>query len=326
MPKKIQPLIPIFSVFLTIISLVALLFYLQTKPVDINDKSIKKIAIAKGTSVEKIGQTLKQENLIKQPLVFKLLVKYKNIQNELQAGSFDLSPSMNLNQIILTLTEGTDDVWVTLQEGLRREEIATSLENYDLEAYDKDKFLDLTVGLEGKLFPETYLMPRMITTKAVINLLTDTFDDKIDQDLADQINNSEYTSNEILTMASILEREARGYEQMAQVSGVLWKRFNMGMALQVDASLQYAAGYSEENQSWWAHPKAKDKEINSLFNTYQSPGLPPYPICSPGLYAIKAALNPVDNNQLFYLHDREGRIHFASNLSQHNQNISQYLR
>ncbi len=326
MSKKFQLLIPVFLVLAGLLVLAAFLAYLQTQPADVRDQSIKKIVIAKGVSVEDIAYKLKEEGLIKHPLSFKAWVKYRDLQSNLQAGSFDLSPSMTLNEITQTLTEGTDDVWVTLQEGLRREEIAQSLTNYELEAYDKQDFLSQTVGLEGKLFPETYLMPRMIETKAIINLLTDTFDDKIDADLTQQIEQSDYTSNEILTMASILERESRGYEQMAKVAGVLWKRLERGMALQVDASLQYATGYSEQSQSWWSPPTAEDKKINSPFNTYQHPGLPPHPICNPGIEAIKAALNPQRTPYLFYLHDRDGEIHFAATLQKHNQNVDQYLR
>lgn len=315
------------GLLLVILVLAGVYLYQQAQPIDVHDSAVKRVVIPKGASVAKIADILYQKRLIKNSRVFEWWARWQQQKGtQFQAGSFELSPSMSFADISLALTEGTDDIWVTLPEGLRREEIAQSLAQYDLEAYDSEEFISQTVGLEGKLFPETYLVPRMIETQAVINLMTQTFDRKIDDQLLAQIEQAEATFNEVLTMASILEREARGYEQMQLVSGVLWKRLELGMPLQADATLQYANGYDAVNQSWWSPPTAEDKKIDSPFNTYQNPGLPPRPICNPGLDAIKAAVNPTANNYLYYLHDNQGEIHFAASLDEHNQNVNTYLR
>ncbi len=325
MSKKIAfagSLIAGFLILAVIVVVTAMFF---SKPVDSQDHSVVKVIITKGASVGSIADKLQEKNLIRHPVVFKIWSRYLNLDKKLQAGTFELSPSMSVKELATQLTQGTNDVWVTLPEGLRREEIAESLATYELPDYDQEEFLSLTMGLEGQLFPETYLLPKMVTTQAVVNLLTQTFEDKT-ADLQPQIENSEYTFNEILTMASIIEREARGYEQMRQVAGVLYKRLDMGMALQADATLQYATGYNEVMQGWWTPPSAADKEVVSEFNTYLKPGLPPRPICNPGLDAIKASLNPINSGNLYYIHDNKGEIHFARDLQGHNANINQYLR
>lgn len=282
--------------------------------------------VPKGQAVSVIGNRLKQQNLIKQPLIFRFIVKQQNLENKIQAGSFQISPNMTPSEIASVLTKGTNDLWVTVVEGWRVEEIADLLDEQDLKEFDKEEFIILSEDDEGCLFPDTYLIPRLATSETIYNLLTTTFDKKVTVGLADEIENSQYSFDDIMIMASLVEREAKGYEQMRQVAGVLWNRIEIGMPLQVDATLQYANGYSPTQNSWWVPPTADDKTHASLFNTYTNPGLPPRPICSPGLDAIKATLNPLSSNDLYYIHDRQGKIHTSETLEEHNLNIETYLR
>ena len=127
-------------------------------------------------------------------------------------------------------------------------------------------------------------------------------------------------------MASIVQREARDKTQMQNVAGILWNRLEIGMPLQVDASLQYVRGFDEVDQTWWAVPLAVDRARESEFNTYLNAGLPPAPICNPGFDAIEATLNPIDSDNIFYLHAPDGTIHYGETLDQHNANIQQHLR
>ena len=127
-------------------------------------------------------------------------------------------------------------------------------------------------------------------------------------------------------MASIVEREARGADDMQHVAGILWNRIELGMPLQADATLQYLKGYNPVEQAWWTPPLAADKSLISPYNTYLNLGLPPRPICNPGLEAIKAAAQPLSTDDLFYLHDRQGKIHYAQTLDDHNLNVDRYLR
>lgn len=331
----------VFIVFTTLLVLTiggGICLYTLVQPVNPATQQQIKFVIPKGQPIIKIANNLKEKNLIKHPLVFRLVVKKQGLENKIQAGSFDLSTNMNVWQIAKILTQGTNDIWLTIPEGWRREEIAESITKLDLQDYNKDDFLNLSAGFEGQLFPDSYLIPKMMSTQALFNLLTNTFEKKINNletEINQAKNNSLLSKAEIdptqdfmpiLVMASILEREAKGFEQMQTVSGVLWNRMIINMSLQVDASLQYIKGFNEVADDWWVPPLAVDKQIESPFNTYLNVGLPPKPICNPGLDAIKAALTPKETDYLYYLHDRQGKIHFASNLNEHNNNVNKYLR
>jgi len=325
--KKLFKFLIISSLFLLVLVLVSFFYiYSLFQPVSSEIVTSSRFVIPKGQAVSIIAERLEEENFIKNDLVFRLLVKQQDLVDKIQAGSFEISPSMTVREIAAELTKGTNDLWVTIPEGWRREEIAESLAAQDLLEYDQEEFLRLTDDQEGMLFPDTYLVPKMMTTESIASLFYNTFEKKVINGLEDEFEQSNQSFNEILVMASILEREAKGYEQMRHVAGILSNRLEIGMALQVDASLQYAKGYDTAQKSWWVPPTAADKAKDSLFNTYKNSGLPPYPICNPGLDAIKAVLNPLDTNDLFYIHDRNGKIHFAQTLEEHNQNVNQYLR
>lgn len=317
-------LITIVSLFVIIMVAVVYSLSLLQAP-EPNNRQLERFVVKKGEGVAAISSRLKERGFIKSDLLFKIYYRLNNDKYQIQAGSFELSPAMDVATILEVLGEGADDLWITLPEGMRREEIAQSLQQYALTVYDSDEFLTQTVALEGKLFPDTYLVPKEITTQALVVLMNSTFEKRIEP-FREEIENSEYTLNEILTMASLLEREARDFEQMRLISGVLWKRLEMGMPLQVDATLQYAKGYNTDLGSWWVIPRQEDKNIDSSFNTYLNPGLPPKPVCNPGINAIEAALSPESSDYLFYIHDNQGRVHFGRNLEEHNQNIDQYLR
>jgi len=282
--------------------------------------------VPKGQSITKIGERLTEAGLLRHPLVFRFVVSKEQAQSKIQAGSFELSPSMTPEELIAEMTKGTDDVWMTLLEGWRREEMAESLAELDLPNYDEEEFLTLTEDKEGYLFPDSYLIQKSIDTEDIVDLLTSTFDKKVKVGLADEIAASGKPLDELVVMASLLEREARGEQQMKTVAGVLWNRMDIGMALNVDATLQYIKGYDRVQQQWWVTPLAVDKERVSPFNTYTNAGLPPSPICNPGLEALTAAMEPASTEYLYYLHDPEGGIHYGKTLPEHNANVQQYLR
>lgn len=296
------------------------------QPVNPSSTETTRFVVPNGQSISRIGERLTEAGLIKNPWVFRILVKKQQAEQKIQAGSFVLSASMTPMELLQAMTQGTDDVWVRLLEGWRREEMAESIAKLELVNFDQQEFLDLTEGKEGYLFPDSYLVPKTISTEAIVNLLTDTFDTKVTTALADEIEASGKPLEELVTMASLIQREAKGAEQMKTVSGVLWNRIDIGMALNVDATLQYIKGYDKTAQSWWVPPLAIDKERQSPFNTYTEAGLPPRPICNPGLDAITAAVEPNNTDYLYYIHDTTGVIHFAKTLPEHNANVQQYLR
>jgi len=331
MQKKLNDL-PLIKILFAVFSLVAALIIISAiyfltlfQPVNSSISEDISFAIPKGQSIAKISTRLKEKGLIKSTLAFKILVKKNSLETKIQAGSFTLNPNMSLSKVTNTLTTGTQDAWVTLQEGWRKEEIAESMVRQEFEYFDKTEFLELAKNSEGKLFPDTYLVPKQISATGFYNLLTNTFDRKI-ATLEKEVQNSDKTLDEILIMASLVEREGKGYENLRLVAGILWNRIDIGMALQADATLQYAKGFNQIQNTWWAEPRAMDKEQKSAYNTYLNPGLPPTPISNPGLDAIKATLNPTPSSFLYYIHDNTGKGHYSATYEGHLDNINKHLR
>ena len=271
--------------------------------------------VKKGESISAIGQRLEKEELISHQLAFKIYVITHNLGSKIQAGYFKISPTQSLADIAQTLTHGSVDAWLTFPEGWRKEEYSQRLAA-NLENFDEQEFLRLVKDLEGKLFPDTYLFPKESNPAAVVQILTNNFEKKT-KDFE--------TSEEELILASIIEREARDDQDRALVAGILKKRWQANWPLQADATVQYAVA-SPRRESWWLPVKKADLEIDSPYNTYKYKGLPPAPICNPGLVSIKAVLQPQESDYWFYLSDPTGKTHYAKTIEEHQQNIQQYLR
>lgn len=314
----------VFPILLFLVVFVYL--YTSIQPVASSGQEALRFIIPKGQAISVIGKRLEEAGLIKNALIFRLVVKVNDYGQNIQAGSFDISPSLSTSEIATLLTTGTQDVWITILEGWRAEEIAESLDTQDLDMFDKAEFILIAQDSEGMLFPDTYLIPREMSTQNIHSMLLNTFERKIVQGLAEEISASTRDFEDVLIMASLVEREARNYEQMRKVAGILWNRIDIGMALQVDATLQYVAGYNKVQQTWWAPPSAQQKALESQFNTYMHPGLPPKPIANPGYDAIKATLLPLESDDYYYIHADDGNMYTARNLEQHNANINKHLR
>jgi UPF0755 protein len=300
--------------------------YQAMQPIQPQQREAITFVIPKGQAVSVVATRLEEEELIRNALVFRILAKVDGFESGIQSGSFKLSQAMSPLEIGRALTNGSEDTWVTLLEGWRVEEIAASLASEDLPFFDEQEFLSLAQSDEGRLYPDSYLLPKEFTAEQIHALLTRTFETKISDGLAEEIDASDRNFNDVLVMASIVEREGRGYEQMRQVAGILWNRVDIGMAIQADATLQYIAGYDPIEKSWWSPPDVAVKSVDSLYNTYLYTGLPPKPIANPSFDAVKATLNPAESDYIFYIHDRQGTMHYATTLDEHNRNINQYLR
>lgn len=322
---KIIALVATCSIVLLATLLVIAYFWLQG-PVAPTGAPQKPFLITKGQSISTIGSNLATNGLIRSPLMFKLIVWKEGLGNKIQAGRYELTPSSSTLEIVSQLQNGKlDEFWVTILEGWRKEEVAQALEKaFSAQglAFDKQLFLSIAANLEGKLFPDTYLVSINANEKSVLSLLTNTFEKKT-MDLQSQIDSSDKSLEEILILASLIEREARIDKSRQMVSGILWKRLNNNWPLQVDATLQYIKGNASD---WWPEPLASDKTLQSPYNTYQNSGLPPAPIANPSLSSIKAALNPIDSEYWYYISDREGNMHYATSLDEHNANVNLYLR
>lgn len=299
--------------------LVSLWWQNGISPVNPKDDTLKLFIIPKGAAIRAIGNELKSKGLIKDPVVFFLYIKQNGLDKDIQAGSYKLSPSMNLAQIMETLGHGTLDIWITIPEGLRAEEISEILEK-EIPSF-QTVWVEALQAEEGSLFPDTYLIPKDADITTVISIFKNNFYAKIE---SIGLSKTDPKLEKIVILASLIEREALRDNEKPLIASVLYNRLSDGMALDIDATLQYAKG--KTNGKWWDVPTGADRQIDSPYNTYKNPGIPPRPIANPGLQALKAAKSPAISDYYYYIHDNKGNVHFAKTLLEHNQNIQKYLR
>lgn len=317
-----RKLFPLFLVTLALVVFSGVWFYTNLKPAS-TTKNFQNFLITKGSGAAQIGNKLKEYGFIRSPLAFKIYVQVTGLQSRIQAGEYSLSPSLSLVKIVTELVKGPTEVWVTIPEGLRREEVAEKFISGlglkgEVAIEFRSGFLNQTVSREGYLFPDTYLFARTVTPEAVIARMLAIFEKKAGT-----------VSKEDLIIASLLERETITEGEKPIVAGIMKNRIDAGWPLQVDAAVQYAVANGKCKgkvcDDWWPELTKDDIAINSPYNTYRFPGLPPSPIASPGLSSIKAAQNPKDSDYWYYIHDIKGVIHFARTLEEHNENIRKYL-
>ena len=328
--KTKNPLVALVLITLSLLIIIGLgllgAFIWLQQPVNAKDTTPRPFLITKGQSISAIGSQLAENGLIRSPLLFKIIVWREGLANKIQAGRFEIAPNASTREIATQLQKGKlDEFWVTILEGWRREEVADAFEKAFFEqglSFDRQIFLKQTENLEGKLYPDTYLIPKDANETLVISLLSNTFAKKT-APLENKFTTSTRSPEEILIMASLIEREARIDISRQMVSGILWKRLDNNWPLQVDATLQYIKGSKND---WWPEPLAADKSLHSPYNTYQNTGLPPAPIANPSLSSINAALNPTESEYWYYISDLDGNMHYGVTLEDHNANVNQYLR
>jgi len=319
------------SLVLTLGIIAVMIVSLFGQPVNNNDTGKVEFLVTSGQGVDQIANALSEAKLIRSRTVFKLTVFRRNIAKKIQAGYFFLSPSQSTAEIAESLTKAsTKQAWVTIPEGLRREEVANLIIDRLIETktkhrFDPDEFIRQTAKLEGRLFPDTYALGENITTGEVIEKMTNRFNK-----IVTEIGISPEKLNQVVILASLVEREAGEDGERPAVAGIMTKRLANKWPLQVDAAVQYALSTSRcriRICDWW--PKSltpADLKIVSSYNTYTTPGLPPGPIGNPGRASLEAAAKPKESQYWFYLHDLEGKIHYASSIEEHNQNVCTYLK
>lgn len=295
----------------------------STRAVDPKDTDPVTFRVNAGDGVRAIAANLAGDNLIRSSTAFFVLVKLMGIERNLQAGEFRLNRTMDSRTLARELTHGFEDIWVTTLEGWRNEEIATALaKNLNL---PESEFL--RSAKTGYMFPDTYLIPQDATAGAIISIFTSAFDKKVTPQMRADIKAKGMTLESVVTLASIVEREGRTDEDRPVIAGVLLNRLEKGWPLQADATLQFALGYQSQEKTWWKKVLSEDdKKVKSPYNTYANPGLPPGPICNPGIAAVKAVIYPKQTDYMFYLHDPSGAVHYAKTLEEHNANVAKYLR
>lgn len=318
-----------FFIALTILSVSGFAWYFQAiQPVTRGSVSSVDFEIKPGTGIDKIANDLSSARLIRSRIAFKLTIIRLGIASKIQAGYFKLSPTMDATDLVEALLHAySRQIRVTIPEGLRSEEINSILDKTFSQIkennYNPLQFASLTRGKEGRLFPDTYDFAPEASASDIIKRMTGRFDQVTADIPKDKLNN-------IVILASLLEREAANASEMPQVAGVIEKRLEAKWPLQIDATVQYALGSASCKKidcEWWKKNLTReDLRLNSPYNTYIYSSLPPAPISNPGKDALMAAASPVKGTAWFYLHDLNGKIHFADTIEAHNQNICTYLK
>ena len=278
------------------------------------------VTIPEGVSLQQAATILKNAQVVRSALAFRLLVSVNDGHDKVLAGDYLFEEPATLSEVVQRITHGEfglTPVRVMLPEGATTYRMSELLEKKLLK-FDPVAFSLLTKDKEGYLYPDTYFFLPNVSASDVATELERTFYEKL-QTIEDKVATFGKPIHEIVTMASLLEKEARDFEERRQIAGVLWHRLDIGMPLQVDAVF----GFIQRTDTF--SPKYSDLAVESPYNTYQNKGLPPGPIGSPSIAAIEAAVTPEETDALFYLHGRDGKLHLAKTYNEHLANIRRYL-
>jgi UPF0755 protein len=345
-------------VFLLLLSTVGLYGLLQysnyqsfLKPKASGDDKIA-FEVKPGESVDSIASRLVEQGILANKTVltypaYKIFLKLNEVNSsEIQAGVHQIPASVSPSEVFTYLrSERCDEVKVTLREGLRIEEFADELDKAfkgkEKAVFSKSEFIsiaknyqgtnkysiNLPKNLEGYLFPDTYNFCAEVKTADVVERLLANFEAKVLKPLQFDIAKSSRSFDQVINVAAMLEREARGTDEKKIVAGIILARLEQGMPLGIDATTQYEYGYSEKQRTWWRTGVELDNVIDKdgPYNTRKRAGVPPTPIANPGVDAIKAVLTPTRTSNLYYITGKDGMMYYAKDLAGHNSNICRYL-
>lgn len=278
------------------------------------------VTVPKGSTLGSIAQDFEDRDIIKYKILFKLSTRMLGDERRVPAGAYYFPQPQNVVQIAIRVVSGdfgTTPVRVTIPEGATVADIAKILEK-KMPTFDYRGFLNAAKGQEGFLFPDTYFFMPGDSTEAILSVFSNSFHTHINKIQA-QITAFKKPLPEILTMASLLEKEAADTQSRRMIAGLLWHRIAIGMPLQVDAVFPYIIGRNSFDLT------KKDLKMDHPYNTYINKGLPPGPIANPGLDSILAAVTPIQNNYVYYLSDLDGNFHYCATYDCHLKNKKKYL-
>ena len=324
-----------------ILALGTIIFYASwqiLEPINKRDFKTEEFYIEKGLGVKEISQKLKERGFIRSPFWFEVYVWFNKSGSALKAGKYALSRNINIPQMVEMFTGGKvifNEVQLTFPEGFTLTQIKKRLLDGGVllaETLDEKKVGDFQIqykffidtpaeaSLEGFLFPDTYRFKKDLKTEEIVKKFLDNFDKKITPELRAEISRQRKSIFEIIILASIIQQESLNEEEMPQIAGVFVKRLQNNMPLESDATINFITGKQDRQ------PLYEDLKINSPYNTYLNRGLPPGPICNPGLAAIKAAIYPQIGDYFYFLHPLDGLTIFSKTLEEHNKNKAKYLK
>ena len=334
--------IGIVSIFAVIYVSYSAVFRLTESPVEMAHRTLI-FKVEPGASVGDIARNLKDTGLIQNELVFRMAVSRRGLEKRMQAGEYLLRENMSMDEVIQELQYGeVEDVVITVLEGWRVEEIADALAGISL--ISREEFLEVVRGglaaydydflpgpgsgltLEGFLFPDTYRVGVQTTAEQFVASMLGRFNEIYSQSIRDMAEDMDLTSLEVVTLASIVEREAVLDEERGRIAGVFHNRLNRCMRLEADPTVQYAVAPSEDGGWWKANLSVSDLQTPSQYNTYFVDGLPNGPIANPGAKSIMAVVNPADTSELFFVARGDDSHAFAETLDEHERNVERYQR
>ncbi len=305
-------------VFISIFFVISYLYFFDKGP-----KAV--FSIKPHQTGSQIAKNLKQKDIIASELWFRALLKATGNANNLKVGKYILNKNISSEEALwILLNQNGDEVFkLTLLEGYRAEEIAEQLSKYNIT--DAHEFLRIVKeqNLEGYLFPSTYNFVENMTPQRVIDIMMSEFENKTGKFLTNFICPQNLSKRDVITLASIVEREAVNDEERPKIASVYLNRLEIGKRLQADPTVQYALGYSVRQDKYWKkNITLRDLTVKSPYNTYRNTGLPPGPICNPGVKSIQAVLNPEPNfRALYFVADIDGSHIFSETYHQHLKNI-----
>ncbi len=316
-------------------------YFASLRPVDGSSEERTSAKIEAGASLTQIANLLHEKRVIRSPMAFKVYAKLNGYEGNLQAGTFILRPSMNVGEIASILKSGkAEEMLITIPEGFTVSQIDSLLAEKGLITegditkcaiecdFSSFEFLPNEEGIspfggrvEGYLFPETYFVSAdEFVPKFFLERMLTTFRNNVLSPLDDQIKSSGRPLHRIITVASLIEEEASGDEERPVISGIMWKRYEENLGLGVDATVRYIL------QKPLGELTTADLNFNSPYNTRKFKGLPPGPIASPGENSILASISPAESEYWYYLHGKDGTVHYAVTNEEHNVNKYLYLK
>lgn len=324
-PKWAIPILVFLFSFITVLSV---FYYLLSAP-NPSSKEKSVFIVPAGKTNDEAIKDLQAQGFIRSISAFKYLHQYSKFGNVFPGGYY-LSKNMPSWEVAAKIYTHTPDLeWFTFPEGMRKEQIGETLarelhwDTTELDKWNTEYTTSSPDYIEGVYFPDTYLIPVKESGSDIARRMINRFNEKF-AGYPGKFSQADILWTTGLRLASVIQREAGGKDDMPLISGILWNRLLKKMKLEVDATVQYARG--KTSAGWWAPVKPSDMKIDSPYNTYLNIGLPPHPICNPGMDAIDAALHPEQTTCLFYLHDANRQIHCADTYAEHLKNIDKYLK
>lgn len=326
----------IIAVVLGVASFLFIPSYLSTAA---NSDAVE-ITVPEGASLSYVSNTLFDKGVIKNKIWFKYKAKEAQVDRKIKPGVYLIPSNSTFEDIFALLEKGIPDkpVVLTIPEGYTLYQIAQKVE--DLGFGTKEEFIeatekyfsngnydfdtkDLFFNLEGYLYPDTYHFTEKQTVEDIVHRLAQTMDNVFTEEYKNRVKELDLSMHEVLTIASLIEREAKHDDERARVSGVIYNRLKKGMILQIDATVIYGVGEGKKHNS---DIYQSDLDKVAPFNTYKVPGLPPGPIASPGKASIHAALYPEDHEYLYYvLSEKEDGHVFSKTYDEHLINRAKYV-